>query len=502
MNYWPSKIIFAAIASIAMINVNSTYAEDRFSVAIGSKDQLVIFAPNGEKAAELNPPAIAQTVTAGAASFQVSYGRDINDLWTVIVAPARTNPTALSFSALDNKIDSDKNGVVTLTFSKDLKKVTVDPGYVGVVKVNDTRVTSALAVSNSPAPKVAPVTTVAPRKEEVASAPTPTAPAPETASAPKVDTVAPATASASTQPEAIPQLDVKHAYWAEPVTPPDPKDLPVVATDAIKLVEVQGTVTVILPNTTQEVPATNGMTIPTGSTIKTGPDGSAAAFLGGVNSARLMPQSEGTVNQSVANNKRDTLIDMKNGVVFANVGRRPGETQDFKVKTPAGVAAAKGTAFVVSAQGNQLFIATLNGQVLATDANGNFIANSSPSAPGTPGYVNTDPSQNNNVILGLILVKVNAFNQKIKALMAKDPATLTPAEKAYLDSAPKLAEKVAEEINAALLKMEGAGRDPNGGGPGNPGGGGGDFLPPPQNINGNSPINFNPASDVQRTTPT
>ncbi len=535
MKYWLSKIAFTVIASVAILNVNSTYGEDRFSVTIGSKDQLVIFAPNGDKVAEFNPPAIAQPVKVGSSSFQVSYGRDINDLWTVILAPTPSSPTPLYFSTLANQIDSEKGGVVTLTYGKDLKSVTVDPGYIGVVKINGSRATSPVAISNTPAPvKVAPAVTAPPRQEEAVVQTTP-APAPVAESSKEVVTpVATTTTTTSTTvaettplPAAapmVPQLNPKKTYWSEPVTPPNAKDLPSIATDEIKLLEVKGNVTVTMPNTTAEVPATSGMTIPSGATVKTGNDGSAAAYLGGVNSARLMPQTEGSINQTVANNKRETLIDLKNGVVFANVGRKPGETQDFKVKTPSGVAAAKGTAFVVKAQGNQLFVATLVGQTSVSDSNGNFIGNSTPSGPGTPGIVTNQPGstkQGNDAILASILTVVNAFNDKVNALENKDPSTLTDAEKTYLAQAPRIAEKVAELLNEALKKegfkgdippqvqklidegiiptmpnLEGAQGGPGAGGPGEGG------IPGGNPGNWNDTLPFNPNSGIPSTTPT
>ncbi|PAW77074.1 MAG: hypothetical protein B9S32_12385 [Verrucomicrobia bacterium Tous-C9LFEB] len=535
MKYWLSKIAFTVIASVAILNVNSTYAEDRFSVTIGSKDQLVIFSPSGDKVAEFNPPAIAQPVKVGASTFQVSYGRDINDLWTVILAPTASSPTPLHFTTLANQVDSEKGGVVTLTYGKDLKTVTVDPGYIGVVKVNGARTTSPVAISNTPAPvKVAPAVTAPPRKEEVVvqTAPVP-APAPAAESPKEIVTPVATTTTTSTTvaetaplpaaPPVVPQLNPKKTYWSEPVTPPNAKDLPSIATDEIKLLEVKGNVTVTMPNTTTEVPATSGMTIPSGATVKTGNDGSAAAYLGGVNSARLMPQTEGSINQTVANNKRETLIDLKNGVVFANVGRKPGETQDFKVKTPSGVAAAKGTAFVVKAQGNQLFVATLAGQTGVTDSNGNFIGNSTPTGSGSPGIVTNQPgstAQGNQAILASILVVVNAFNDKVNALEAKDPATLTDAEKTYLAQAPQIADKVAELLNEALKKegfkgdippqvqklidegivpttpnLEGAQGGPGAGGTGDPG-------IPGNPGNWNDTLPFNPNQAINRTTPT
>ncbi len=55
---------------------STAFADDRFAVAIGSHDMLVIFGPNGQRVAELPVPSISQSVTIGATTFQVSYGRD------------------------------------------------------------------------------------------------------------------------------------------------------------------------------------------------------------------------------------------------------------------------------------------------------------------------------------------------------------------------------------------------------------------------------------------
>lgn len=87
------------------------------------------------------------------------------------------------------------------------------------------------------------------------------------------------------------------------------------------------------------------MLIPTGSTVETSTASSAAVFMGGVDSARLVPDSGMTVTQGMEGTVRHTLIDLKKGAVFSRVGKRPGETQKYEVQTPEGVAAARGTEF-------------------------------------------------------------------------------------------------------------------------------------------------------------
>lgn len=497
MNSWLTRN-FVLIAAITLLNANfvqadSTQADGRFSVTVGSKDQLVIFGPSGEKVGEFNPPAISQQVKVGAATMLVSYGRDANDLWTAILIPS-SGTTQLNFTVLDNKIDAEKGATVTVTFSKDLKKITVDPGYIGLVKVNDTAVTTSVTVNSRGI--VAPAASPA-----ITSAGTPTTQTPATAldnSSTKVDT------SSNAVAPTIPLLK-NIIYWAEPVTPAAPQQLPAIASDEMKLLEVQGGVTLILPNTSNEVTATNGQVIPNGTEIKTTKNGSVAILLGGVNSTRVLPESDVILNQGLASNKRTTLIDLKGGIVCPNVGRREGETQDFKVKTAGGVAAAQGTVYMVKAEGNLIFVATLVGSVNVTDANGNFIGTSTPSQPGVPGIINSDHNADkhkNNAILGSILIIIKSFNSKINYLESLPPDSLTPEQRSWLSHAPKLAQELADILNDDLRQYGFQGEPDLGGAQGGPGGPGTPIPPaPPGPPPGPGPIIVNPNDPNQPTTP-
>jgi len=125
-------ICFVAVSALAM-------GEDRFAVTVGAHDKLVIFGPKGERVTEISVPSIAQPVTMGDVSFQVSYGRDSSGRLTAILSPSATAPVALHFNVLGKSVDADK-AVVTLTFSVNLKSVSIDPGYVGRVEVDSRRV--------------------------------------------------------------------------------------------------------------------------------------------------------------------------------------------------------------------------------------------------------------------------------------------------------------------------------------------------------------------------
>jgi biopolymer transport protein ExbD len=135
--------------------------------------------------------------------------------------------------------------------------------------------------------------------------------------------------------------------WIEPITPPDMPASLGVAPDAMQIREPQGDVQVAFPSAPATfLPATEGMTVPNGTVVKTGANGTAAVLFGGVDSARLIPNSAAAVQQTVTATSRSTEVDLTAGAVFSKVGQRIGEKEDYQVHTPFGVAAARGTDFV------------------------------------------------------------------------------------------------------------------------------------------------------------
>jgi hypothetical protein len=409
---------------LLLAGVSGTRADDRFSMAFGSRDLLVVLGPNGERKAQLPLPSISQSVAVGETMFQVSYGRDANNLLTAIIAPDPSQPQDLHFTVLGKSIDSDKQAVVTLTFSKNQNSVSIDPGYVGVVEVNSHKlrpdsaqnaplmpplrtpipnVKSVLTDASSSGASATVATTIAP--PPAAPAPPPSAEATPITPAPVASSSAPATTKAAATPPVkgpVPDLippvaanaqsvltspaeatenhvsdhapdpmQVNNAnqmpftasatpgpstvsvqgsavapkqhplFWAEPITPPG-GNAPSVGVNEMKLIQLRGAVTVQMPGSDRR-DAQEGMIIPSGSTISTSDGGSVAVFMGGVNSIRLIPNSEVQITQQLDGSLRKTVINLHDGTVFSRVGHRPGEIQNYQVATPEGVAVAKGT---------------------------------------------------------------------------------------------------------------------------------------------------------------
>jgi len=123
-------------------------------------------------------------------------------------------------------------------------------------------------------------------------------------------------------------------YWSEPITAPN-GTAPAVASTEIRLVEVHGQVMVTAPGSVEQA-GVEGMLVPSGSTVRTADHSSAALFMGGVNSARLMPNCELAVTQTLAGPVRTDVIRLQRGAVFSRIGHREGETENYSVATPEG----------------------------------------------------------------------------------------------------------------------------------------------------------------------
>jgi len=236
--------------------------------------------------------------------------------------------------------------------------------------------------------------------------------------------------------------------WVEPITPPDMPASLGVAPDAMQIREPQGDVQVALPSAPADfTKATEGMTIPNGAVIKTGADGTAAVLFGGVNSARLIPNSQAAVQQTVTPQLRSTEVDLTAGAVFSKVGLRPGEKQDYQVHTPFGVAAAKGTDFVSVALPARTDVWIAQGIVQLNQPDGKVVGTVSSEGAGPLKIIRypvmTDVHQAMMASAETMTAAMNVIpmiNMKVKALhdqMAKG-MTMSPRQKEYLSRIKKV----------------------------------------------------------------
>jgi hypothetical protein len=236
--------------------------------------------------------------------------------------------------------------------------------------------------------------------------------------------------------------------WVEPITPPDMPASLGVAPDAMQIREPRGDVQVALPSAPANfTAATEGMTLPNGSVIKTGADGTAAVLFGGVNSARLIPNSQAAVQQTVTPQLRSTEVDLRAGAVFSKVGLRPGEKQDYQVHTPFGVAAAKGTDFVSVAMPARTDVWIAQGIVRLDQPDGKVVG--TVSSEGTGGLkiirfpIMTDMRQAMMASAETMTAAMNVIpmvNVKVKSLRDRmaQGLSLTPREKDYLGRIKKV----------------------------------------------------------------
>jgi hypothetical protein len=453
----------ALIVSLLVLSLTSTKAlgDDRFALAVGDHGDLVVFGPKGEKVADLPIPSISQPVTInGTTSFQVSYGRDANDLLTAIIAPNPTQPQNLHFNVLNKNIDADKMAVVTLTFSSGLNHVSVDPGYIGMVQVNSRSLRHHdLADDSSPAPapelNTAPSSTApapsyspppprmnpdvttrdlpsSPDAGPVAYNPAPANPDPSAQDATST-TVIPGLVPASLDPSAAVSESQPPLFWSEPITGPD-GSAPPVGENQMRLVEVHGDVSVQTAGG-GTLTGTEGMIVPSGSVVATSSNSSAAVFIGGVDSARLLPDSGVRVSQHLAGSVRHTTIDLQKGTVFSRVGRRPGETQKYEVQTPQGVAAARGTEFANTLHGGHFYTFVQNGFVNDFQL-GQLIMALHGAGSSDIGMGAIPPADDLKEVLHEILVLLQPFNTRTNAIFYRiHNHTATPEEIAYYTAA-------------------------------------------------------------------
>lgn len=132
-----------------------------------------------------------------------------------------------------------------------------------------------------------------------------------------------------------------------------------------------GKVTIVAGKVTETPPGQpekalkEGDIVAVGSTLKTGPDSRVTVTMTSTSAIRLGPDSEAVVAEIVESKEAPkVLLDLKNGTVGALVKPETSGKMDFKIKTPSGVAVAKGAFYSVSVENGKGYVQTKDGEVV------------------------------------------------------------------------------------------------------------------------------------------
>ncbi len=134
---------------------------------------------------------------------------------------------------------------------------------------------------------------------------------------------------------------------------------------------VTGTVEFAGPGSSSYEPLKKGQTLAIGSTIRTGDDGTAvitttpgsAVQLGNGSILKLnelaFAKSDGKVTE------RKARLQLTSGVVSALIDPSTPQVTDFKIQTPQGAAAARGTCYTVMVYNGKTYVGVKHGRVVA-----------------------------------------------------------------------------------------------------------------------------------------
>lgn len=139
-----------------------------------------------------------------------------------------------------------------------------------------------------------------------------------------------------------------------------------------KVYSVSGTVEYAPPDSSSFAPLAKGQALPIGSTVRTGDDGTAvlvttpgsAIEVGKSSLLRItdlaFAKSGGSVTQ------RTATLQLTSGVVSALIDPTTPKITDFKIQTPQGAAAARGTFYAVLVYHGKTYVGVKEGKVAAT----------------------------------------------------------------------------------------------------------------------------------------
>lgn len=384
---------------------------ENFTLTI-TEGSLSVLDSQGNKIGEYSQGTVGKPVSVGASQFLLSFGRDVQSNLSAILSPVRNVNSPLDFKTANKAIKTDGNAIVTIKYSPDFKTATIDEGFIGKIQVADIggsssqglKVADLIPSVNEPISGASlPSTEVKPTQQS-------------TASSSEVVAVAPRTTATTENKDAFAllknkglfafldgnnaQYDLKHvpstrkhmdsqrgaltsgSLSDEAKSKPISKNITISPERLLKasqdkpgevrLVNIQGNVQV------SGLPAQEGAIIPANAMVKTGDQSSAAAIIGGLHILTVHPNTEVSIAQTLADKKMQTIVDLKSGNVYADVNKREGMKQDFRVKTPAGTASATGSQALIGFIDGKLVVAAFESPWKGTDNNGKEVFNMRP----------------------------------------------------------------------------------------------------------------------------
>jgi hypothetical protein len=136
------------------------------------------------------------------------------------------------------------------------------------------------------------------------------------------------------------------------------------ADDKARVSSVSGRVTCAVSANAEFSPLAAGTEIPVGSRIHTGSDGTAVIIVVSGAAMQIAENSDVTIEAMSSDAaKRKALVSLKTGTVSALIDPKRSKQTDFKIQTPQGVAAARGTFYGVTVNKGKTFVGVKKGKV-------------------------------------------------------------------------------------------------------------------------------------------
>jgi hypothetical protein len=136
----------------------------------------------------------------------------------------------------------------------------------------------------------------------------------------------------------------------------------------------KGEVSYAEPGSSKFKPLAAGGELPAGSTVRTGAGAEAVIVLVPGAAVRIAESSDVTLKEMAVagadadaqSAKRKALLSLKDGTVSALIDPKRSKETDFKIQTPQGVAAARGTFYAVTVEGGKTYVGVKRGKVGVT----------------------------------------------------------------------------------------------------------------------------------------
>ncbi|MES2309495.1 MAG: hypothetical protein V4507_11625, partial [Verrucomicrobiota bacterium] len=130
------KTLFIVFSLLCFLSAEKTASAAIFKLEITKQETILVSDPQGQALVEIPLGSLNREVSLPTGKLQISYGRNAKNQLSALIYPHASTPRPLEIQINQQSIKTDGNAYLTLNVESDYSSLSLNPGILGQVWIN------------------------------------------------------------------------------------------------------------------------------------------------------------------------------------------------------------------------------------------------------------------------------------------------------------------------------------------------------------------------------